>query len=130
MITVEQVLTSGGTRPTKSATPEQLANIGVLVERVNGLLLELGITDNQQVTDGLRPRNAKYGAKFSAHKDGKAVDLRDKAHALALRITNPLLVKHKLRREDTDATTKVRQDGTIAEWCHLDTREPYGVFQP
>lgn len=121
MITIEDVRTSGGRRPNKSASPLQLANMAILVLRVNALLDELGITEKQFVTDGLRPTDADYGAKFSAHKEGKAVDLRDPSNVLALRITNALLAKYRLRREDTDATPG---------WCHLDTREPYGVFQP
>ncbi len=130
MITVERIRTSDGQRPNKSATPEQLANMAVLVERVNALLAELDVDDDGGITDGLRPELADYGAKHSAHKEGKALDLHDPGHILALRCTNPLLRKHKLRREDTAATTVKRPDGTLAEWIHLDTREPYGVFKP
>lgn len=131
MITVEDVRTSGGRRPNKSASPEQLANMGILVKRVNALLEDIGVTDAQDVTDGLRPENAKYGAKRSAHKDGEAVDLGDPGHSIALRCTRAMLLKHGLRREDTDATTKVMPDGTVAEWCHLDIRDPHGsIFLP
>lgn len=121
MITVERIRTSDGRRPSMKATPEQLDNMRTLAERVNAIFAELGIKREMLITDGLRPKNADYGAKLSAHKEGKALDIRDPGHALALCMTNEILRRHKLRREDTDATPG---------WLHLDTREPYGVFRP
>ena len=121
MITVERIRTSDGKRPRQPVTQDQLREMYVLQERVSAIFAELGITKDVVVTDGLRPENADYGAKRSAHKEGKAVDIRDPGHALALCMTNEILRRHKLRREDTDATPG---------WLHLDTREPYGVFKP
>lgn len=93
----------------------------MLCERVNGLLDEIGVLF-VEVNDGYRDASVNYGAKKSAHKEGKAVDLKDHDKALSRRITRDLLLKHKLRREDNDFSPT---------WCHLDTREPYGsIFKP
>ncbi len=120
-LTVDRVMTSDGKHTTRAgkALPSHRANAAILCERVNALLDELGFVD-VVVNDGYRDPLCPYGAKRSAHKDGAAVDLRDRDNAIALRCTQALLVKHKLRREDTrDAPT----------WCHLDTRQPYGIFR-
>ncbi len=92
----------------------------MLCERVNALLTELGV-HLVEVNDGYRDSAVKYGALKSAHKEGKAVDLKDHEHVLSGRITMALLEKHKLRREDDDYTPS---------WTHLDTRQPYGIFRP
>lgn len=87
---------------------------------MNNLLTELGVSC-VEVNDGYRDALVTYGAPKSAHKEGKAVDLKDHDHELSRKITNDLLNKHKLRREDDDYT---------ATWTHLDTRQPYGIFRP
>lgn len=124
MITADDILSSGGDHPelAAAATPEQRANAEVLAERSSALLTELGYTKRPGISDGLRAANATYGAKRSAHKEGKAVDFFDRGKGpLKKKITAPLLKKHKLRMEHPDDTPT---------WCHLDTREPYGIFKP
>ncbi len=123
MITAEDILSSGGDRPelAKGATSEQRANAALLAQRASALLTELGYTKRPGISDGLRAPNASYGAPRSAHKEGKAVDFYDRQDVLKSKITAPLLKKHKLRMEHPDDTPT---------WCHLDTREPYGIFKP
>ena len=84
------------------------------------MLTELGVL-SVEVNDGYRDAFVNYGAPKSAHKEGKAVDLKDHEHELSRKITRDLLEKHKLRREDDDFTPS---------WTHLDTRQPYGIFKP
>jgi hypothetical protein len=124
LITAEDVLSTGGDNPklAAAATPTQQANAAVLASRVSQLLAELGYEKRPAITDGLRDANAKYGAPKSAHKEGKAIDLRDRDGTLKAKITPELLKKHALRMEHPDATPT---------WCHLDTREPHGrIFRP
>lgn len=124
LITTEDVLSTGGDHPelAAAATPEQRANAAVLAARVSQLLAELGYTKRPAITDGLRAANATYGAPKSAHKEGKAIDLRDRKGELKAKITPELLKKHALRMEHPDATPM---------WCHLDTRTPHGrIFHP
>lgn len=125
-ITADDILSSDGQHPQRAAkaTAEHRANAVVTAQRVNGLLHELGYKDGDErprINDGYRDESVTYGAKRSAHKEGKALDLDDDSGSLDKRITRPLLVKYKLRREDSDYTHG---------WSHLDTREPYGVFKP
>jgi hypothetical protein len=83
-ITAEDVLTTDGKRPEmlKSATKEQKANAADAAARVTALLEEVSLPYRPRVTDGLRPHNASYGAKRSAHKEGKAIDLSDRDGSL------------------------------------------------
>jgi hypothetical protein len=132
VITVDDILTSGGLHKDRAefATVEVIANAAILVNRVNALFKELGITKKPRITSGFRVTPGK-GAKKSAHLEGMAVDFSDPGHVVAHQITRQLLAKHKLRREDTDYTEEKHQDGGIVEWCHLDIRKPYGVvFKP
>lgn len=134
MIRVADILNSGGKHPKRVqfASPSIIANAQVLCERVNALMRDLGIDlEPSKITDGFRLQWANYGAKRSWHKKAGAVDFDDPEHTVAHQITRVLLLKHKMRREDTDYTRKVRDDGTIVDWCHLDIGEPYGsVFKP
>lgn len=134
MISAADILDSGGKHPGRVGFANQthIANATCLVERVNALFSELGIDlQPQEINDGFRLQWATYGAKNSWHKRGGAVDLNDPNHSYAKRITRLLLMKHKLRREDTDFTQKLHDDGTMAMWCHLDIGDPSGkVFRP
>lgn len=133
MITAEDILTSDGKRPEmlKKATKEQKAEAEQTAGRITALLDEIGLPYRPAVNDGLRPQNAPYGAKKSAHKEGKAGDLSDKTNGLKYKIVTPEEVKagfserlkrHGLRMESPDACNG---------WCHLDTREPAGsIFRP
>jgi hypothetical protein len=147
LVTTEDILSTGGDYPEriKTATPEQRANAAVLAARVSALLAELGYKKRPPFSDGLRPQNATYGAKKSAHKEGKAVDSIDPRCELKNKIASPaevaagfspLLKKHGLRMEHPDETggknTPLRPDGSKkTPWCHLDTRTPFGsIFHP
>lgn len=133
MITAEDILTTDGKRPEmlKNATKEQKANAEATGGRITALLDEVNLPYRPRVTDGLRPQNASYGAKKSAHKEGKAGDLSDRDGALKKKLVTPEEIKagfserlkrHGLRMEHPDATKG---------WCHLDTREPHGsIFKP
>ncbi len=123
-VTAANILDSDGKHPElrKNATQEQRDNAAELASRANALFLELGMAERPEITDGLRPKNAKYGAKRIAHKEGRAVDFADVGHKLSRKCTADVLKRHKMRREDDDFTPS---------WCHLDTREPHGViFKP
>jgi hypothetical protein len=123
LVTAKDILDSDGKHPQRrlGATDKHRQNAAVLAERVNALFAELGITERPRINDGYRLLRGG-GAARSAHLEGKAVDFSDPGNKLGLRITRALLLKHKLRREDTDYTSS---------WCHLDTREPHGtVFKP
>jgi hypothetical protein len=128
VITVDDILTSGGRYPKRAefASVEVIANAAILVNRVNALFAELGITKKPRITSGFRVTPGK-GAKKSAHLEGMAIDFSDPGHVIAHQITRQLLAKHKLRREDSDYTKEVQQDGGVVEWCHLDMRKPYGI---
>lgn len=125
MITPEDIATSGGKYPERvaffSAKHRDLAK--VLCDRVNALMLELGIDlERERINEGFRLAWAKYGAKNSWHKRGGAVDLADPGNLIGKMITRSVLLKHMMRREDFDHT---------ASWCHLDIGEPHGViFKP
>lgn len=126
-ITAQNILDSDGQYPERAAkaTEEHRRNAIGTAFCVNGLLQELGYKDGQErpkINDGFRDDSVTYGAKFSAHKEGKAVDLADPGQILSNLVTRTLLRNHGLRREDNSYT---------ATWCHLDTRGPAGsIFQP
>jgi hypothetical protein len=135
VIIVDDIGSSGGKHPERmgffSAKHRDLAK--VLCDRVNALMSELGIDlERERINEGFRLAWAKYGAKNSWHKRGGAVDLRDDVgFPFAHQITRTLLLKHGLRREDTDYTSKVHKDGGAVFWCHIDIGEPHGViFKP
>lgn len=124
-ITAKDILDSDGKHPErrKLANAVQIANAAETANRVNALLLELGMgAQRPAINDGFRDASVTYGAPKSAHKEGKALDLADADGSLDKRITSALLIKYRLRREDSDSTPG---------WTHLDTREPYGsIFKP
>lgn len=130
MFMTADILDSGGRFPdrAKQATAIQTANAHELCVRVNALFAELGIVHKPTITSGLRIVPGE-GAQRSAHLEGMAVDFLDPGFAIAHRITRALLLKHRLRREDTDYTQQLDDDGLV-EWCHVDMRPPYGkVFK-
>lgn len=116
-------------------TNEIIENAQKLLQKVNGLLNELGISKSD-VTSGWRPPtvNAQVtnAAKRSAHMIGLAVDLLDNTNQdLAKLIASQpdLLRKYGLFIEDMSSTR-----GKNTNWCHLDymTRQdrPSRVFKP
>jgi hypothetical protein len=124
LVTVDNILDSGGDHLdwAAKATPVMRANAAVLAARVSSLLAELGYTKRPPIKEGLRPENASWGAKLSAHKEGKAVDFIDRDSSLKAKCTPVLLKKHGLRMEHPDEAPT---------WCHLDTRQPFGsIFHP
>lgn len=123
-LTAKDILDSDGKHLElrESATQRQRDNAADLANRVNQLLLAIGMTDRPRVNDGLRAQNATYGAKRSAHKEGKALDFADIDGSLKKRITPELLLKCGLRMEHPDYCNG---------WVHLDTRAPSGrIFKP
>lgn len=131
MFTVIDILSSGGLYPdrVKHATAIHHHNAQVLCERLNKLFMIIGVTKKPRITSAFRVTQGK-GAKRSAHLEAMAIDWADPGHKIAHLITNDILVRCKLRREDTDYTRNVHQDGGVSEWCHCDTRQPYRVFKP
>lgn len=116
MLTLESILTSSGKYPDRAksseCTGEVITNAGVLLNRVNGLLIRLG--RNPKVSSGFRTsaaNSAAGGAKKSGHMLGKAVDLEDADGSLDAAVTDELLAEFDLYREDP-AKTK--------NWIHLD----------
>lgn len=97
-------------------TKEVKDNAVLLLNRVNQLLKELGIT-KADVSSGFRPSavNAatKGSAKKSLHMLGKAVDISDPKHELYKKIEEKphLLKKYGLWMEHKD---------NAPTWCHLD----------
>jgi hypothetical protein len=110
-------------------TTEIRDNATKLLEKVNALLLDLGIM-SCLVSSGWRPsavNKAAGGAKRSLHMRGMAIDLRDGDGGLDRKIEEKpeLLQKHGLWLESPDHTPG---------WCHLDmgTRweRPVRIFKP
>ena len=62
---------------------------------------------------GFRGPDSKTGARRSAHREAKAVDLYDPHGELDQWITDECLLKHDLYREEPSATPG---------WCHLQVR--------
>jgi len=109
-------------------TSEILENAKALLEKVNNLLIDLGVV-TVVVSSGWRPATvnaAVGGAKKSLHMLGKAIDLRDSTGELDKLIESrpDLLKKYGLWLEDPSATKG---------WCHLDvgnrTDRPSRVFK-
>ncbi len=133
VINLEDYITASGKYKDRlksdELTKEVKDNAVILLNKVNQLLKDLGITE-AKVSSGFRPSavNAatKGAAKKSLHMTGKAVDLEDAKHDIAHKIlARPdLLKKYELWMEDTAATPT---------WCHLDigTRSdrPLRVFK-
>ncbi len=111
------VLTSGGKYPEREQSDECTSQVRAqaadLAERVSKLLDHIGIYPS--ISSGFRTKDANAavgGAKNSAHLSGRAVDLADANGTLETLITDDLLERFNLWREDP-ARTK--------GWVHLDT---------
>ncbi len=113
----------------KDLTKQRKANALILLDRVNALMdsvqknvafkinprTETQISGNTE--GGFREQGTDTGRKFSAHKEGQAVDIYDPDNLIDKYIdaNSDLLVKFDLYREHPSAT---------AGWCHLSTRSP------
>lgn len=109
-------------------TDEQKKNAEDLLIRVNKLLEDYvsdgGVLKKNPDTKtnisgqnygGFRPEDCKIGAKNSAHKTGKAVDIYDPDNHLDNWISDIVLIRHGLFREHPDFTKF---------WSHLSTQSP------
>jgi uncharacterized protein YcbK (DUF882 family) len=124
VITLNDLLTSSGKYNERvvhpDCTDEVKLNGEKLLEKVNALLTELGVTDCT-VSSGFRPSdvNSKISnaAKKSLHMTGKAIDLVDNDAELAKLFYNnvPLLKKHGLALE---------HPGWTVGWVHLQSELP------
>lgn len=139
-LTVDDILTSSGKYPArakdKSCTDIVKGKAKTLVERVNALLKDLGVSKTE-ASSGFRTPASNAGvanaAKRSLHMSGEAVDLIDDAQqtlAYAIMARPDLLKKHKLWLEHPENTK-----GANTNWCHLDMSEtrkdrPIRVFRP
>jgi hypothetical protein len=114
---------------------EIINNINELLDKVNGLLFDLGVQKGE-VSSGWRPAaiNAQTAnaAKRSLHMIGKAVDIHDDANQTlgkAILCRPELLKNYGLWMEDL-ASTK----GQNTNWVHLDigsrTDRALRVFKP
>lgn len=139
IVTMLDHATSSGSYPDRVRHPEYteevINNTRALLDKVNGLLTELGV-EKVRVSSGFRPSGVNAGlsnaAKRSYHMLGKAVDLLDDGNQnLARKIsTRPdLLKKYELWLEDPQSTI-----GKNTNWCHLDDGNrqdrPSRVFKP
>lgn len=73
------------------------------------------ISGNHEGDGGFRLGASTTGAAGSSHKEGRGVDIFDPDGALDEWITDAILEKYSLYREDPSATIR---------WCHLTTRAP------
>lgn len=120
MLKLEDLLSSSGKYPERAKSEELTDDLKkngeILLERVNTLLLSLGIT-TVAVSSGFRPSsvNSKItnAAKKSLHMLCKAVDIEDSEGkiAQAIKAKPELLKDHSLWMEDPDSTKG---------WVHLD----------
>jgi hypothetical protein len=112
----------------KDATDEVKVNAFNLLEKVNALLdeafrNEIDLPDNPatgtlisgSTYGGFRPQECPQGAPNSSHKVGRGVDIYDPENALDNWITDKILEKYDLYRENPLATR---------HWCHLSDRAP------
>lgn len=134
MITLEDLMTSSGKYTDRMNDPtctQEIKDNGVmLINKVNQLLEELGITE-VTISSGFRTPEANAAlsnsAKKSLHMSGRAVDLSDPNHEIANKIlTQPeLLKKYSLWLESIESTPG---------WTHLDngdrTDRPLRMFKP
>lgn len=120
IINLEAWITASGKYPERmdsdELTQEVKDNAVILLNKVNQLLKDLGITE-ASVSSGFRPSSVNnatpHAAKRSLHMSGKAVDIFDPNGTLDnLVISRPdLLKKYELWVENPSNT---------ATWCHLD----------
>ena len=122
MITLEQYfLKHAHTDEHKASAENLLQRVNSLLEHaiVDGLLLTVNpLTDSfisGKLYGGFRPEGCIVGAKKSAHKLGKAVDIYDPDGLLDKYLTDGKLETYGLYREHPDATQG---------WCHLSTKPP------
>lgn len=108
-----------------------LTNAIILLDKINSLLDELGITETT-ISSGWRPLSVNNkitnASKKSAHMIGKAIDLKDNSdqHLAKLIASQPeLLRKYGLFLENPDSTKY---------WIHLDylvrADRPSRIFNP
>lgn len=125
LITLDAYLSSSGKYPDRAKspenTPELRKNAEELLKRVNKALTELGVT-SAVVSSGFRTKasNASLAnsATRSAHMTMEAIDLvDDEKQSLCKLFTKEVLIRHDLRREDSDYTK-----GARSNWCHLDIK--------
>jgi uncharacterized protein YcbK (DUF882 family) len=125
MIQLNDLLTSSGSYPdrakSKELTKEVLDNAKTLLEKVNSLLKDLGIT-NVKLSSGFRPSSVNASianaAKKSAHMICKALDIiDDKDQTIGKLVSSKpeLLRKYGLFIEDLGSTK-----GKNTNWVHLD----------
>lgn len=128
MISLAQYI--GGHANSKDLTDVRRHNAAVLLNVVNaaiahmqkkGVVFKTNPKTETQISGntegGFRPQGTITGKKFSAHKEGMAVDIYDPDNAIDNYITaHPeVLDTFNLYREHPSATPR---------WCHLTTRAP------
>jgi len=135
MITLKDYLTASGDYPAREKsselTPEIVSNANKLLEKVNALLADLGIT-KVKVSSGFRPLSVnttvKNAAKKSHHTTCNAIDIVDDSkQSLSLKLLkdaddnkqNSLLAKHGLYMEHPQHTI-----GKNTNWTHLQQIPP------
>jgi hypothetical protein len=109
-------------------TQEVIDNCDTLLARVNALLEEAMnhniFLDTNRVTQnlisgdtngGFRPQSCPIGAPSSSHKTGAGIDIHDADGSLDDWLTDELLTRFRLYREDP---------GSTRGWVHLSTRAP------
>lgn len=120
MIELDDYLSASGKYPQRlqdvECTEEVKNNAIILLNKINQLLVELGIT-SIIVSSGFRPSsvnaNTPGSAKRSLHMIGLAIDLVDIDNDIYNKIltNHQILDKYKLWLESKDSTPN---------WCHLD----------
>ena len=121
MITITDYFLDSTTNYKHLPTPEDERNARRLIERVNLLLVHLGL--DRKLTSGHRTRAKTlamkaqgYGAAIGGtHESAEGIDLEDEDGELDDRITDPLLEQFSLYREHPSATRR---------WTHLQTKPP------
>lgn len=125
-ITLDDYITASNKYPERAKSPELTQpvkdNAIILLEKVNALLADLGISGPFKVSSGFRPSSVNSAtpnaAKRSMHQTGMAIDiLDDKKQKIAkLILSRPdLLKKYGLWLESPEHTI-----GKWTNWCHLD----------
>lgn len=135
IITLEKFLMGRDKQYPSEYSEEIKNNATILLEKVNALLLDLGIKE-AEVSSGWRPAVVNAGianaAKKSLHMLGKAIDIVDDKNQTLCKaiLTKPeLLKKYNIWMEDPASTI-----GKNTNWCHIDigTRSdrPLRIFKP
>lgn len=130
MLTLKDYAMGRDAKYPKEWTEEIQKNATVLLDKVNSLLSDLGIT-KVAVSSGWRPSAINSAianaAKRSGHLVGKAIDLVDTDGKLkeAIKAKPDLLRKYDLFLE---------HPGSTPTWCHLDcvsrVDRPSRIFKP